>query len=124
MVGRQLAIISSMTLQERAKPELLKASRKIRVAKGAGVSVQDVNKLLKQYSDANRMMKRMKKLGKKGMMRGGMPGMMPGNGELPGGMPDMNQANLSDLAKGLPDLGKAGGLPGLPGGLSGLGKKK
>ncbi|MGO1119716.1 signal recognition particle protein [Rhodovibrionaceae bacterium A322] len=134
MVKRQLAIISSMTPLERERPELLKASRKIRVANGSGATVQEVNKLLKQFSEANRMMKRMKKLGKKGMMRGGLPGMMPGGGggmpDMGGGLPDMSnlpdlgQGGLPDLSKGLPDLGKGGGLPKLPGGLSGLGKKK
>ena len=86
MVKRQIAIIESMTPQERSKPELIKASRKQRIASGAGMSVQDVNKLLKQYAEATKMMKRMKKLGKKGMMRGGMPG-MPGGGMPGGGLP-------------------------------------
>ena len=84
MVKRQIAIIESMTPEERSKPELIKASRKQRIATGAGMSVQDVNKLLKQHAEASKMMKRMKKLGKKGMMRGGMPG-MPGMGG--GGLP-------------------------------------
>jgi len=84
MVKRQLAILSSMTPGERRRPELLKASRKQRVAAGSGTSVQEVNKLLKQYQEAARMMKKVKKLGKKGLMRHGLGGLMPGGG-FPGG---------------------------------------
>jgi len=80
MVGRQLAILSSMTPGERRRPELIKASRKQRISRGSGTSVQDVNKLLKQYQEANRMMKRVKKMGKKGLMRHGLSGMLPGGG--------------------------------------------
>jgi signal recognition particle subunit SRP54 len=86
MVKRQLAIISSMTKQERKRPELIKASRKQRIAKGSGVGVPEVNKLLKQYSEAAKMMKRVQKLGKKGLMRNGLPG-MPGGGMPKGGFP-------------------------------------
>ncbi len=85
MVKRQLAILSSMTPTERRRPELIKASRKQRVAKGSGTSVQDVNKLLKQYQEAARMMKKVKKLGKKGLARHGLAGLMPPGGGLPGG---------------------------------------
>jgi len=60
---RQAAIISSMTKAERANPDLLKASRKKRVAAGSGTSVQEVNKLLKQFDDMSTMMKRMNKAG-------------------------------------------------------------
>tara|TARA_R110002126_G_scaffold38814_13_gene115636 strand:+ start:690 stop:2066 length:1377 start_codon:yes stop_codon:yes gene_type:complete len=77
MVIRQEAIIGSMTVKERKKPDLIKASRKVRIAAGSGTSVQDVNKVLKQYQEMTRMMKRMKKMGKKGLMRSGLPGMMP-----------------------------------------------
>ena len=80
MVGRQLAILSSMTPGERRRPELIKASRKQRISRGSGTSVQDVNKLLKQYQEASRMMKRVKKMGKKGLMRHGLSGMLPGGG--------------------------------------------
>lgn len=110
---RQEAIISSMTPKERRNPKLLNASRKKRIAAGAGMQVQDVNKLLKMYKDMATMMKRMGKMGK----RGGFPG-MPGMGELPGGMPG-----------GMPGLGgpgSPGGLGDLPaelGDLSKLGKK-
>lgn len=68
-VGRQLAIISSMTKKERANAKLLNGSRRRRIAQGAGVEVQDVNRLLKQFQQMQGMMKKMRKLGPKGMMR-------------------------------------------------------
>ena len=77
MIGRQEAIISSMTPKERRNVKLLNGSRKRRIASGSGTTVQDVNRLLKQFRDMNLMMKRVKKMGKKGMMRHGMAGMMP-----------------------------------------------
>ena len=85
MVVRQEAIIGSMTVGERKKPDLIKASRKRRIAAGSGTTVQDVNRLLKQYQEMTRMMKKMKKMGNKGLMRSGMPGMIspgipPGHG--------------------------------------------
>ncbi len=83
LVKRQLAMLSSMTPQERAKPELIKASRKIRIAGGSGTTVQEINKLLKQYQEANRMMKKVKKMGKKGLMRQGLSGLMPPGGGFP-----------------------------------------
>ncbi|MGF1594262.1 MAG: signal recognition particle protein [Kiloniellaceae bacterium] len=78
VVKRQLAMLSSMTPAERRKPEVIKASRKQRIAAGSGTTVQDVNKLLKQHKDATRVMKRVQKMGKKGMMRGGLGGLMGG----------------------------------------------
>ena len=92
---RTLGIIDSMTLQERRKPELIKASRKKRIAAGAGVPVQEVNRLLKQFEQTQDMMKRMKRGGLSKMMRmlGGMklPGMGGGfpGGFPPGGFPGM-----------------------------------
>jgi signal recognition particle subunit SRP54 len=77
LIGRQTAIISSMTMKERRTPDIIKASRKKRIAAGAGVSVQDVNRLLKQFDDMSTMMKRMTKLGKKGLMRQGIGALMP-----------------------------------------------
>lgn len=82
VVARQIAIIDSMTPREREKPEIIKASRKQRIAKGCGLQVQDVNKLLKQFAEAQRAMKRMSKMGKKGLMQ--------------------QMANMPDLSKGLP----------------------
>ncbi|NOT17805.1 MAG: signal recognition particle protein [Sulfuriferula sp.] len=76
-VNRIEGIINAMTALERAKPEILKASRKRRIATGAGVSVQEVNRLLKQFEQAQKMMKMMSKGGMAKMMRG-MKGMMPG----------------------------------------------
>lgn len=84
MLGRQEAIILSMTLKERRQPALIKASRKRRIAAGSGTSVQEINKLLKQYQQMHGMMKKMKKMGGKlPPMPGGMGGM---GGGLPPGM--------------------------------------
>jgi len=108
---RMDAMIGSMTPKERAKPELLNAKRKIRVAKGSGTTVQDVNKLLKMHQEMATAMKRIKKMGGlKGMMamlgKGGPGGGMSGLGNAMGG------PELGDM------MGKlgGGGLPGLPGG--------
>jgi signal recognition particle subunit SRP54 len=70
-------IINSMTPQERANPAILKASRKRRIAAGAGVQVQELNRLLKQFEDMQKMMKSFGKGGMAKMMRG-MKGMLPG----------------------------------------------
>jgi signal recognition particle subunit SRP54 len=83
MLARQEAIILSMTPMERRKPELLKASRKRRIAAGSGVEVQEVNRLLKQFEQMRDMMKKMNKLGKKKGKKGLMPSLAPGMG-LPG----------------------------------------
>jgi signal recognition particle subunit SRP54 len=80
---RTEAIIRSMTIQERRKPELLNGSRRQRVARGAGVKIVDVNQLLKQFQQMQKVMKMMKGGGSKKMMRqleamkgkGGFPGM-------------------------------------------------
>ena len=131
VIDRQLAIISSMTKKERAKPALMNASRKKRVAAGSGTQVQDVNRLLKMHRQMSDMMKKLgrKKGGLAGLFGGGMPQMpdqaaldsmrqggMGGNlGSLPGGgLP-------GQLPGQLPGMG--GGLPGLPGGKSGKVKK-
>jgi signal recognition particle subunit SRP54 len=76
-INRVEGIINSMTPQERRQPELIKASRKRRIAAGAGVQVQEVNKLLNQFDQAQKMMKMMSKGGLGKMMRG-MKGMLPG----------------------------------------------
>ena len=67
LINHQIAIINSMTKQERADPDIIKASRKIRISKGSGTRVQDVNKLLKQFLQSQKMMKRMKSMGKGGI---------------------------------------------------------
>ena len=76
-IARIEGIINSMTPLERSKPELLKASRKRRIAAGAGVPVQEVNRLLKQFDQTQKMMKQFSKGGMQKMMRG-MKGMLPG----------------------------------------------
>jgi signal recognition particle subunit SRP54 len=115
---RQEAIITSMTPVERRKPDLLNASRKRRVAAGAGVEVQEINRLLKQHRQMADAFKTMSRDGGKSMARmaqamgGGMPGMpgMPGGGQMP------SQADLQKLMGG--QGGQSGGgmkLPGLGG---------
>jgi signal recognition particle subunit SRP54 len=78
LLKRQEAIISSMTKTERRNPKVLDASRRRRIAAGSGTTVPEINRLLKQYQDMAQMMKRMNKLGKKGLMRHGIQGLMPG----------------------------------------------
>jgi len=84
---RQEAIIGSMTKAERLNAKLLKGSRKRRIADGSGTTVQDVNRVLKQFKQISLMMKRAGKLGKKGMLRGSMKGILPPGmgGGFPGG---------------------------------------
>jgi signal recognition particle subunit SRP54 len=77
ILKRHAAIIGSMTKKERQTPDIIKASRKKRIASGSGTSVQEVNKLLKQFDDMTTMMKRMNKLGQKGLMRHGLSALMP-----------------------------------------------
>jgi signal recognition particle subunit SRP54 len=77
VMGRTEGIINAMTPKERVKPEILKASRKRRIAAGAGVTVQEVNRLLTQFEQTQKMMKMMNKGGMAKMMRG-MKGMIPG----------------------------------------------
>ena len=67
IINKQIAIISSMTKKERVEPDIIKASRKIRISKGSGTKVQDVNRLLKQFLQSQKMMKRMKSMGKGGI---------------------------------------------------------
>jgi len=123
VITRQMAIIQSMTKQERKKPDLLAASRKKRIAAGAGVPVSEVNKLMKMHRQMADMMKKVGKMGKgKGGMRqlasmfGGMPGGMPGagGGMPPGGMPQLPPGGMPGMGSGTP----------LPPGLAGFGKKK
>lgn len=71
-LARQEAIILSMTPKERTHPKLINAQRRIRIAKGSGTTVQDVNKILKQQQQMADMMKKFKKMGQKGMARGGL----------------------------------------------------
>ena len=85
-IGRTIAIINSMTPQEREFPAIIKGSRKKRIAAGSGTQVQDVNKLLKQFAQMQKMMKKMKGGGMAKMMRG-MKGRLGPGGMPPGGMP-------------------------------------
>jgi signal recognition particle subunit SRP54 len=121
---RQQAIISSMTRKERRNPKVLNASRKKRVAAGSGTSVQEVNKLLKMHIQMAGMMKKMGKQGALGALGRGLMGKMGGGmpqmpGAMPGGLPPgMDAHEMERMAR---QLGKGGGMPGLPGM---FGKKK
>ena len=149
VIGRQIAIINSMTPGERRSPDVLKASRKKRIAAGSGTRVEDVNRLLKQHRQMADMMKMMGQGGKRGPMAGlanmfGMGGGMPQvtpemmeklkdqmpPGTLPpgfpgagGGLPASPPPGLAaPKGPGLPGLGAKGpGLPGLGSRLPGLG---
>ncbi|MHC0054266.1 signal recognition particle protein [Actibacterium sp. D379-3] len=129
VLKRQIALIQSMTKKERANPQLLQASRKKRIAKGAGLEVSELNKLLKMHRQMADMMKKLGK-GKGGMLKQAMKGMFG-----KGGMPDMGAAGMDPkaLEAAARQMGAGGKLPGglpglgggaLPPGLSGLGKKK
>ncbi len=135
VLKQQIALIQSMTKKERANPQILQASRKKRIAKGAGMEVADLNKLLKMQRQMSDMMKKMGKMGKGGMLKQAMKGMFGGKGGMPAGMDPttMDPKALEEAAKqmgGKLPGGGAGGLPGLgggmglPPGLSGFGKKK
>ena len=76
-LSHQEAIIRSMTVDERRNAKLLNSSRKRRIAAGSGTTIQEVNRLLKQQKDMSTMMKRAKKMGKKGLMPPGLPGVFP-----------------------------------------------
>lgn len=119
VLARQEAIILSMTRKERRKPALLNASRRKRIAAGAGVEVSDVNKVLKMHKQMAGMMKKMGKGGMKGMMNAmGAAGVSPGDLAKMGGAPG---GQLPGLGGGV----GPGGLPGLGGpGLGGDGGKK
>jgi signal recognition particle subunit SRP54 len=135
ILKRQMAIIDSMTPQERRNPDVLKASRKKRIAAGSGTSPEAINKLLKMHRGMADMMKAMGS-GKRGPLAG--LGQMMGFG---GGMPSQEEMQkLAEQAKAggampslppnFPGLPGGPGLPGLggkfpgPGGLPGFGKKK
>jgi len=120
MIKKQEAIILSMTPKERAKPDLLNASRKKRIAAGSGSSVQEINKLAKQIKQMQTMMKRMRKMGK-GKMMGMMKNMMGGNADDLAMMaqsmdPDALGKDMADLEKDTGPLGPnpfaGGGMPG------------
>ena len=121
---RQIALINSMTKKERANPQVLQASRKKRVAKGSGLEVSELNKLLKMHRQMSDVMK---KMGRGGMLKQAMRGMF-GKGT---NLENFNPKNMDakDLEKAAKQLGgglSPGKLPGLglPPGLSGFGKRK
>ena len=134
ILRRQIALIQSMTKLERANPQILQASRKKRIAKGAGLEVSELNKLLKMH---RQMADMMKKMGKGGALKQAMKGMFGKGGGMPEGM-DPSQMDPKALEKAAKQMGQMpggmggmgkGGLPGLgggalPPGLSGFGKKK
>lgn len=109
VIKRQEAIISSMTRKEREKPALLNASRRKRIAAGAGVDVSDVNKVLKMHRQMADMMKKMSKGGMKGMMSA-----LGGAGVSPKDLAKMGQG--ASMPGGLPGLGGGQLPPGLGGG--------
>ena len=129
----QIALIQSMTKRERANPQLLQASRKKRIAAGAGMEVSELNKLLKMHRQMSDMMKKMGKMGKGKMLKQAMQGMF-GKGANPADMaagmdPKALEAAAKQMGGKLPGgLGGLGGMGGggmaLPPGLSGFGKKK
>jgi signal recognition particle subunit SRP54 len=145
IIKRQVAIIDSMTRQERKNPDILKASRKKRIAAGAGQTVEQVNKLLKMHRNMADVMKAMGS-GKRGPLAGiaqamgfggGMPTPSPeqikamqeklqSGGGLPGGMPSLPKDLPPALRQGLPNLPGLTGLSGKPNlpGLGFPGKKK
>ncbi|MBV9288972.1 MAG: signal recognition particle protein [Hyphomicrobiales bacterium] len=147
IVKRQRAIISSMTAQERRNPDILKASRKKRIAAGSGVNVEQVNRLLKQHRQMADMIKAMGAGGKRGMMGklgqmmgmgGGMPmptpeqmealqkqfGAAPGPPPGPPGIPAAPPPGAFSLPPRSPSLSGGGKLPGLGGGFGPFGGKK
>jgi signal recognition particle subunit SRP54 len=110
-VNRMEAIILSMTLKERAKPEIITAKRKIRIAKGSGTQVQEVNKILKMHQDMATVMKKIKKMGGLG-----------GLGALFGkGMPDPSE--MASMMGGSGMAGLGGGMAKLPPGFNKFGKR-
>ncbi len=121
MIKRQRAIILSMTKQERRNPDLLKASRKKRIAAGSGMRVEDVNRLLKQHRQMADMMKSMG--GAKGgggmrKMAGMMGGLMGGGNPLGGAMGGMPHPTPDQIAALQKQMGGGGSMPSLPPGAS------
>jgi len=106
-IHRQIGIIRSMTKAERAKPDLINGRRRARIAKGSGVEVVEVNRLLKMHRNMADMAKAMGK------------GKMPFAG-MGAGAPSPETLRQLGSGKPLPGLNPQSGLPGLPGGLPGL----
>jgi signal recognition particle subunit SRP54 len=125
-IRRQVALVNSMTKKERANPDMLQASRKKRIAAGAGMDVAELNRLLKMQKQMADTMKKLGKMGKGGMLKQAMRAMTGKGGGLPD-MADVDPAKMAEATKMLQDPkgigGQLGGL-NLPGGLSGLFGKK
>ncbi|HWJ37386.1 MAG TPA: signal recognition particle protein [Sphingomicrobium sp.] len=105
------AMLSSMTAKERAKPDVINAKRKIRIAKGSGTTVQEINKLLKMHQEMSTAMKRLKKMGglgklaamfSKGGLEGALGGLAPQGGLPSGGMPGLGGGGLPGLGGSAP----------------------
>lgn len=132
MIRRQIALINSMTKKERANPDILQASRKKRIAAGAGLEVAELNRLLKQHRQMADMMKKLGSMGKGGMLRQAVARMLgkggPSEADIAAAQAALQQGGgrLPGLPGGLGGLGGFGGAGpgGLPPGLSGLGRKK
>jgi signal recognition particle subunit SRP54 len=133
MVRRQIALINSMTKKERANPDILQASRKKRIAAGAGLEVAELNRLLKQHRQMADMMKKLGGMGKGGMLRQAVSRMFgkggPSEADIAAAQAAMQGGQMPKLPGG---MGLPGGLGGpnpfggggLPPGLSGFGRKK
>jgi signal recognition particle subunit SRP54 len=117
MIKRQRAIILSMTREERRNPDVLKASRKKRIASGSGTRVEDVNRLLKQHRQMADMMKAIGGAGKRGAMgkMAQMFGLGGGMGGNMGGLPQPTPEQIEALQKQMGNM--PGGMPPMPGGL-------
>ena len=111
VIKHQIALIQSMTRKERLSPNLLQASRKKRIALGAGLEVSELNKLIKMHRQMSDMMKRMGKMGGKGMLKSFMQQM---SGKSDGMTPSLTDAQMLQKQLGAK----------LPTNLSGLGFKK
>ncbi len=127
VIGRQIAIINSMTPKERRDPDVLKNSRKKRIAAGSGTKVEEINRLLKTHRQMADVMKMMGKGGKRGPLAGLANMFGIGGGGMPQPTPEMIEEMQKNMpGGGLPPLPPGGfpkGLPGMPGGLPGLGPK-
>ena len=128
VIGRQIAIINSMTPKERRDPDVLKNSRKKRIAAGSGTKVEEINRLLKTHRQMADVMKMMGKGGKRGPLAGLANMFGIGGGGMPQPTPEMIEEMQKNMpgGGGLPPLPPGGfpkGLPGMPGGLPGLGSK-
>lgn len=113
MLAKQEAIILSMTKKEREFPKLINGSRRKRIANGSGVTVQEVNRLMKQHQQMEKVMKRLKKMGGKGMMgalKGMFGGDMGGMADMMGGMPSADDIKKLEQKMG----GQGGDIASMP----------